>query len=269
MDKVSITDYGIFNNAISTTTSTNSKVTECNTNLNDSLTKLSDESIFMGPVAEECVSLINELDTSLNIISDNFKTIAEFLTNASTTYKNADNEANKAVQLKLNGVSRTATNSDYANPGNLSGYRLDFINEIKDGAIETYNKYGVLPSLTLAQAILETGWGRSRIGNNIFGIKAGSSWTGKTINCSTGEQNADGSRYQTRADFRDYDSVNDSIIDHAELLTTDRYKAVIEASNYKDACIAVRECGYATSLSYSDNLISLVEQYGLDQWDPK
>ena len=269
MDKFSITDYGIFNNAISTTALTNSKVTECNASLNDSLTKLSNESVFMGPVAEECVNLINELDTSLNTIGENFKTIADFLTTASATYKNADSKANQAVQLKLNGVSQTAINSDYKNPGNLSGYRLDFVNEIKDGAIETYNKYGVLPSLTLAQAILETGWGRSRIGNNIFGIKAGSSWTGKRVNCLTGEQNADGTRYQTRADFRDYDSVNDSIIDHAELLTKDRYKPVLEATNYKDACIAVKQCGYATSQTYSENLISIVEQYGLDQWDPK
>ena len=61
----------------------------------------------MGPVAEECVNLINELDTSLNTIGENFKTIADFLTTASATYKNADSEANQAVQLKLNGVSQT------------------------------------------------------------------------------------------------------------------------------------------------------------------
>ena len=127
----------------------------------------------------------------------------------------------------------------------------------------------MLPSLTIAQAILETGWGKSMIGNNIFGIKAGSSWKGKTINCSTGEQNPDGSRYTVDADFRDYDSIDDSIIDHAKLLNTDTYKKVIESKNYRDACIAVRECGYATSLDYSKNLISLVETYGLDQWDPK
>ena len=41
------------------------------------------------------------------------------------------------------------------------------------------------------------------------------------------------------------------------------------SKNYKDACVAVRECGYATSLDYSKNLISLIEMYGLDQWDPK
>ena len=169
------------------------------------------------------------------------------------------------------GKSGTAIASAYVNCGTseLTGSNLDFVNSIKDKAVEAYNEYGVLPSLTIAQAILESGWGKSKIGNNIFGIKAGSNWTGKTINCQTGEQNPDGSRYTTNADFRDYDSIDDSIVDHAKLLNTDLYKSVIEAKNYKEACTAVRECGYATSLDYSKNLISLVEMYGLDQWDPK
>ena len=171
----------------------------------------------------------------------------------------------------FSGSKGRATASAYVNCGTreLTGANLDFVNSIKDGAVEAYNKYGVLPSLTMAQAILETGWGKSKIGNNIFGIKAGSNWTGKTINCQTGEQNPDGSRYTINADFRDYDSIDDSIVDHAKLLNSDRYKRVIESKNYKDACVAVRECGYATSLDYSSNLISLVEMYGLDQWDPK
>ena len=170
----------------------------------------------------------------------------------------------------FSGSKGSATASAYVNCGTreLTGANLDFVNSIKDGAVEAYNKYGVLPSLTMAQAILETGWGKSKIGNNIFGIKAGSNWTGKTINCQTGEQNPDGSRYTINADFRDYDSIDDSIVDHAKLLNSDRYKRVIESKNYKDACVAVRECGYATSLDYSSNLISLVEMYGLDQWDP-
>ena len=98
---------------------------------------------------------------------------------------------------------------------------------------------------------------------------AGSSWTGKTQNVKTAEQNSDGSYTNIRDNFRDYDSVSDSIVDHGKLLTNDRYKPVIAAKNYREACQAVKDCGYATSHSYAQNLINLVEQYGLNQWDPK
>lgn len=153
---------------------------------------------------------------------------------------------------------------DYKNPGGLSGYRLDFINEIKQGAIDTYNEYGILPSLTLAQAILETGWGQSRIGNNIFGIKG--SWNGKSQTVST--QEYENGRYVTKnATFRDYDTVSQSIIDHAQLLNNDRYQEVPKAKNYVEASRAVHRAGYATDPSYSDKLIDIIESFGLDQWD--
>ncbi len=163
-------------------------------------------------------------------------------------------------------------NEKYKNPAGLSGGHLAFIESVAPGAIATYKKYGVLPSLTLAQAILESGWGESGLSanyNNLFGIKAGSSWTGKRANLKTSEQNSDGSYVQIYSDFRAYDSVADSIDDHGKLLTNDRYKPVLAATNYRDACIKVRECGYATSLNYSNSLINIIEKYGLNQWDPK
>ena len=160
----------------------------------------------------------------------------------------------------------------YKNPANLSGNQLSFIESIIPGAVSSYKKYGVLPSLTLAQAILESGWGESGLSakyNNFFGIKAGSSWTGKTVNLSTGEQTPSGASYTIRDNFRVYDNPAESIEDHAKLLTNDRYKNVIASKNYKDACYAVKAAGYATAVNYSSSLISLIEQYGLNQWDPK
>ena len=124
----------------------------------------------------------------------------------------------------------------------------------------------------MAQAILESGWGRSSLSakyNNLFGIKAGSNWNGKTVNLKTGEQRSNGSRYTINADFRVYDNVADSIEDHALLLCKDRYKNVIASKNYKDACYAVKAAGYATSINYAKNLIRIIEQFGLNQWDPK
>ncbi len=271
-EKYSVSDYGIFSDAITTTNKLKASIDTAQVSYNDVKTIIDNDTLFMGPCADSCVEALNAMNESMAIMTDNFTTINQYLIDVSNAYKAGDKSASNVI-LELKGtngkVIRAGAVSDYLNPTNLSGYQLDFINSIAEGAVEAYNKYGVLPSLTLAQAILESGWGKHSIGNNVFGIKAGDSWTGKTQECRTSEQNADGSYVQITAKFRDYDSLSDSIEDHAVLLTNDRYRAVIEAQDYKEACKAVREAGYATSLSYTENLIKLVEQYGLDQWDPK
>ena len=63
-----------------------------------------------------------------------------------------------------------------------------FIEQISKGAISGWRKYKVLPSITIAQAIIESGWGTSGLtvnAKNLFGIKANSSWTGKVYYCKT------------------------------------------------------------------------------------
>lgn len=268
MNEYKITDYSIFDNAITTTGQALTSVDECAVEINEGKVILGNEAVFMGPICDTCLTNLEGLTKDLNTLTDNLVTISTYLTETSNSYQTGDGNATKTI-LNLGG-STTAVASSYQNTGTtaLSGEKLDFVNSIKDGAVSAYNKYGVLPSLTIAQAILETGWGNSKIGNNIFGIKAGGSWSGKTQNCNTWEQNADGSTYETVAAFRDYDSISDSIEDHAKLLTNDRYKPVIESTDYKGAAIKVRECGYATDLNYSNKLIDIIEEYGLDQWDP-
>jgi flagellum-specific peptidoglycan hydrolase FlgJ len=223
-------------------------------------------------------SKAKSIATSFGNLRDNYSTEASNLRNYVTSITDIDDKDPMENVISISSMalkqSITDVNFDdinytekYKNPHNLSGYRLDFVNSLVEGAVQAYKKYGVLPSLTLAQAILESGWGVHSIGNNIFGIKAGSSWTGKRKNVKTSEQRSDGSYYQIYADFRDYDSVAESVEDHAKLLTNDRYKPVIAAKNYREACVKVRECGYATSLEYANNLINIIEMYGLNQWD--
>ena len=161
------------------------------------------------------------------------------------------------------------TPSEYLDPEGFNDYHSEFVNSIREGAIATYEKYGVLPSLTIAQAVMESGWGRSPIGYNLFGIKAGSKWQGKVVRCGTHEQLADGTVVQTSAVFRNYDSFEESIDDHGKLVSEGRYEKVPQATNYKEAAHAVADAGYATSHNYADSLIGLIEKYGLDQWDPK
>ena len=167
--------------------------------------------------------------------------------------------------------------SDYVPPNsNMKQYQIDFINSVANGAVKYCNEYGGMPSLVIAQAILESGWGGSSLGekyNNLFGIKVGtdSGWTGGSVNLVTGEQDKGGNYYDTHADFRVYDSIEDSIKDHQMLFVNNpkRYGDVLKAQDYVEACEAIGKSGYATSHNYGDNLKGYIEMYDLNQYDPK
>lgn len=145
---------------------------------------------------------------------------------------------------------------------------------------------GVLASVSMAQFILESGWGKSKLtqnANNAFGMKknlsgntwAGSTWTGKIIPMKTGEQTKDGKPYSIVADFRVYDSIEDSIGDHSAYLTGAkngnklRYAGLKGCKDYKKAAQIIKNGGYATDTRYVQQLCKLIEQYNLTQYDVK
>ena len=142
-----------------------------------------------------------------------------------------------------------------------------FVERVKRVAEEGYREYGILPSLTIAQAILESAWGERHIGNNIFGIKKGSSWTGRTRLVTTTEY-INGKKKVIKDEFRVYDSIEDSIRDYIKLIgSLSRYKIVRESKNYKEACINIRKAGYATDPNYSKKLIKIIEDNKLYRYD--
>lgn len=146
-------------------------------------------------------------------------------------------------------------------------YKEEFIERVGSIAQSNYCRYRILPSLVIAQAALESGWGAYSIENNIFGIKAGSSWMGRVAIRRTKEW--DGSKYITKeARFRAYDSIEDSIIDYLKLVgKSKRYKEVKRATNYKEAARLIYEAGYATDPEYSNKLISIIESNRLYEYD--
>lgn len=262
-------DYGDFTAGYNTITALNKDLDSQKTEIESCKSNLQDEAIFMGPIADSTRDTLTELSNLVNLMTENFTVMANLLTQVGKNFKEADYNAMKFIQTTKEGEFEIIDRPIYVDNTHPQ-YQVDFINKVLPGALATYEKYGVLPSITLAQAAKETGWGKYTIGNNIFGVKAGSGWTGKTINAETGEQNPDGSRYRINADFRDYDSVEDSIEDHAKVLTQDRYKDVINAKDYKEAARAVKAGGYATSVDYDSSLINdYIEPYNLNQWDPK
>ena len=145
----------------------------------------------------------------------------------------------------------------------------EFIESISKVSIKNYDEYRILPSLAVAQAVLESSWGKYHIQNNIYGIKAGKSWTGKVAVRKTKEW--DGVKYISMEDrFRAYDSFEDSVLDYLKLLgKTKRYEKLRNAKDYKEACRLVYECGYATDPKYSEKLIKIIETNKLYLYDMK
>lgn len=146
-----------------------------------------------------------------------------------------------------------------------------FISRVGSIAKADMQKSGVLASLTIAQAIIESNWGKSGLtvqANALFGIKAGSTWKGKVYSAKTQECYDGVNNTAITALFRAYDSWKDSISDHSALLTRlTRYKAVVGETDYKKACVAIKAAGYATDPAYSDKLINTIETYGLNAFD--
>jgi hypothetical protein len=147
----------------------------------------------------------------------------------------------------------------------------DFITKIGAFASADMKQSGVLASLTVAQAILESGWGTSELAvkaNALFGIKADSRWGGLVYSKTT-QECYDGANFTTvEALFRAYDSWEQSLTDHSAFLTgSPRYAAVIGETDYKTACAAIHAAGYATDPGYAGNLISLIETYNLAAFD--
>lgn len=137
-----------------------------------------------------------------------------------------------------------------------------FINLIKEGAIESYKKYKILPSITIAQAALESAWGQLHIENNLFGIKWTKGCGFKKVSRETIEY-INGQRIKTIQYFRGYKNFNESIIDHAKILSMPRYENVRNAKSYVEAAKALQEAGYATDPNYAEKLIKIIEQYKL------
>ena len=142
--------------------------------------------------------------------------------------------------------------------------KQEFIQEIAKYAQKHARKSGVLPSLTIAQAILESNWGKStlsRDNKNLFGIKG----PGETYQT---KEFINGKWITVAANFRTYDTFEGSVRDHnAMLKRMKRYAAVIGEKDYKKACHAIWKAGYATDPDYPQKLIAIIESFELNKYD--
>lgn len=139
-----------------------------------------------------------------------------------------------------------------------------YIEKFKNIAIEQMREHKIPASITLAQGLIESGAGRSRLAteaHNHFGIKVGMNWTGPYIIMSD-------DRPDDR--FRKYRNDRESYEDHSHFLTSGaRYRSLfnLKTTDYKGWAHGLKKAGYATNPRYADMLIGTIERYNLQQFD--
>ena len=147
-----------------------------------------------------------------------------------------------------------------------------FIKAIAPEAQAMQNQYHIKASITMAQAILESNWGTSKLASqyhNLFGIKG----TGPNSKLMTTKEYTRGKWVVIKDRFKVYPSWPASIKDHTQLMLNgtqykqENYERVIKAKNYREAAQALQDANYATDPDYASKLINVIKTYNLDKYD--
>ncbi|MBA1434701.1 N-acetylmuramidase [Lactobacillus bombi] len=151
----------------------------------------------------------------------------------------------------------------------------EFIQDLAPAAVKYSQVYGGLPSITIAQAILESDWGQSQLASkyhNLFGVKSDDPQNSQVLKTQEYEN---GSWTTISASFRVYPNFEESIRDHAALLANgttwnkQQYQHVLASTNYLDAANNLQRDGYATDPDYTQKIIKIIQKYHLDRYDTR
>lgn len=180
-------------------------------------------------------------------------------------------------------IETSGSSSGSAPAAELKTEQEVFIDKVGVMARDDMAKNGILACITIAQAILESGWGKSELAanaKNLFGMKkslsgntwSGSTWGGKSYSKLTQEVYTSGPAV-VRADFRVYESWAESVGDHSAYLAGAkngsklRYAGLIGCTDYRKAAQIIKDGDYATAPDYVEKLCRLIEQYNLTDWN--
>ena len=168
------------------------------------------------------------------------------------------------IILILTGLWSCRVSKPLVTPSSVSGSATDYIKNYRDLAVSEMRRTGVPASITLAQGMLESDYGRSslaRLGNNHFGVKCHSDWNGQTIRQHDDKRNEC---------FRKYRRPEDSFYDHSDFLKSgSRYSFLfdIDPLDYKTWARGLKRAGYATNPDYANLLIRKIEENKLYDFD--
>lgn len=265
------------NNATEVTSNTNSNSNNTDSSAADTVASQSANTSNNSEVISATVAASNVKVTSAAVSAASAATsIVASASSASSTPASATSSA-VAPQSATASANTTAAYAAQAPASSVDLNSLhfsnnsrsqQFIQSVAQGAIDGWNQYRVLPSITVAQAILESGWGQSSLStsaHNLFGIKG--SYNGHSVVMRTREVYGGRSVY-VNANFRAYANNSESVTDHGRFLNVNsRYRNLLGDTNYVSVANKLRQDGYATDPSYANSLINLVRTYNLTQLD--
>ena len=146
-----------------------------------------------------------------------------------------------------------------------------FIQKVAEKVSKYAYLYGiVVHSPIIAQAILESGWGKSGLASkyhNYFGLKCGSSWKGKSVNMTTKEEYKVCTLTNIRDNFRVFEDFDDGIRGYFEFINTSRYANLKGVKNPEEYVRRLKADGYATSSKYVDNIMRVIRDNKLTRFD--
>jgi flagellar protein FlgJ len=169
-------------------------------------------------------------------------------------------------------LSAYQVNNDRAGGGgaaaSLQSHVDSFVSRMGASAQAASDASGVPAPLILAQAALESGWGKREIraddgtqSFNLFGIKADRSWQGAVVETTTTEY-VDGEPQRMRAKFRAYGSYEEAFTDYARFMTRNpRYANVLATDDPTEAAHGLQRAGYATDPQYSQKLVRIMQKF--------
>ena len=147
----------------------------------------------------------------------------------------------------------------------------EFIEQIADCVEKYAYVYGIeVHSPIIAQAILESGWGKSSLASkyhNYFGLKCGGAWKGKSVNMATKEEFKVGTLTNIRDNFRVFDSMEDGVKGYFDFINYNRYANLKGVKDPEEYCRRIKADGYATSSTYVDNLLRIIRDNNLTRFD--
>jgi len=173
---------------------------------------------------------------------------------------------------RVRSAAETAVDPNNASLSGATGSGTDFVNRIWPHAVEAAKNLGVPPQFLVAHSALESGWGKSEIraadgspSYNLFGVKAGRSWQGASVDVQTTEY-VNGVAQSVREKFRVYGSYSEAFSDYASLLKNNsRFSGVLGQQDGTQFARSLQQSGYATDPAYADKLGRIINGATLRQ----
>jgi LysM repeat protein len=147
----------------------------------------------------------------------------------------------------------------------------EFIEAIASYVKKYAPSYGIcVHSPVIAQAILESGWGQTKLASlyhNYFGLKCGTRWKGRSVNMQTQEEYTVGTLTTIRDNFRVFDSMEDGVKGYFEFIQLPRYQNLRGITDPETYLKTIKADGYATDSQYVESNVRIINQYHLTRYD--